>query len=78
MYKAKQEIQFNGLTIPAGGEIDNPTTRMKELGLVEKVAEKTKKKTKKKAPKKEILTEESSNVEVSTEEKGFFDKITGR
>lgn len=39
MYKAKQEIQFDGRVFQAGDEVPNPTTRMLDLGLVELVQE---------------------------------------
>lgn len=85
MFKATKDIELQSGTIKAGDEVQNPTIRMIELGLVvemqevkkekpnkEKVekVEKVAKVEKNQTPKEEILTEQSSNVSVEkTEEK---------
>lgn len=82
MFKATKDIELQSGTIKAGEEVQNPTIRMIELGLVVEVQEVKKEKPKKEkvektekvdetqTPKVEILTEQSSNVTVDkTEEK---------
>lgn len=85
MFIAKQEIVLGaGKTIAAGAEVENPTRRMKELGLVEEVKdapakqEKSSKQPKKKAGpveekvevkvEDEILVEDSADISVEAEE----------
>ena len=87
MYIATREINTSKQTYQAGQEVQNPSTRMIEVGAVRRVPDasltnktpeqSTGKGKKDKAPavkdpvketQEEILTEDSSDVEVKTEE----------
>lgn len=86
MYIATREINTSERTYQAGQEVQNPSTRMIEVGAVRKVPSTSKapvqstgtpkgKKEKTQAvkeavkePQEEILTEDSADVEVKTEE----------
>jgi hypothetical protein len=84
MYIATREINTSERTYQAGQEVQNPSTRMIEVGAVRKVPQPGKasgqstgkgKKEKTQAvkepvkePQEEILTEDSADVEVKTEE----------
>lgn len=74
MFKATEEFVFMDRVVKAGDEVQSPTSRMKELGLVVEVVETkaaprpTPKPAPKPAPKEEILTEVSSQVEISVED----------
>lgn len=84
MYIATREINTSERTYQAGQEVLNPSTRMIEVGAVRKVPHPGKasgqstgkgKKEKTQAvkeavkePQEEILTEDSADVEVKTEE----------
>ena len=83
MYIATQEINTSKQTYQAGQEVQNPSTRMIEVGAVRRVpgasvtnktsGQSTGKGKKVKAqavkePQEEILTEDSADVEVKTEE----------
>lgn len=82
MYIATREINTTKQTYQAGQEVQNPSTRMIEVGAVRRVpdalvtnktsGQSTGKGKKDKEPVKEtqeeILTEDSSDVEVKTEE----------
>ena len=82
MFIAKQEIILgNGVSVAAGEAVENPTRRMKELGLVVEVqdtpkAEPVKPPKKEKKEKKvevieaqdEILVEDSAEISVETDE----------